>query len=163
VLADLAGLVGSSPHWERAIELLAATGVRHVASFRASCACSGRTHRGFGSEDAMRAMGGGVITGSASPAAWGVDLYGYDVELFGLLCDGNFAAGLLLGGEWRPNVSLKRRQFGIAPFCEGAGRPYLAKLSSPWYMPRLRPSTALLLLLLAGLKPGTAMRESNHR
>ena len=81
--------------------------------------------------------------------AWRVDLYGYDVELFGTLCDGHFACGLLLGGEWRDTASPGRRQFGVAPFTEAAARPYLRGSRSPWYMPRLRPSTALLLLKLA--------------
>ena len=151
VIADVTELVGSSPHWSNAIELLAATGVRDVAAFRASGACSGRMHRGFGSEDVMRAMGAGVLS---STPAWTVDLYDYDVELFGALCDGHFACGLLLGGEWRTNANPKRRQYGVAPFTEGAGRPYLKGSRSPWYMPRLRPSTALLLLNLADIQPG---------
>ena len=157
-LAEMADLVGSSPHWEHAVDLLAASGVRDVKSFRASCACSGRKLEGFGSDDAMRAMGGGVVTGGASPA-WSVDLYGYEVELQGLLCDGHYACGLLLGGEWRATESVRRRKFSIAPFCEAAGRPYLEHSSSPWYMPRLRPSTALLLLLLAKLRPGEVLLD----
>ena len=157
-LAEMADLVGSSPHWEHAVDLLAASGVRDVKSFRASCACSGRKLEGFGSDDAMRAMGGGVVTGGASPA-WSVDLYGYEVELQGLLCDGHYACGLLLGGEWRATESVRRRKFSIAPFCEAVGRPYLEHSSSPWYMPRLRPSTALLLLLLAKLRPGEVLLD----
>jgi len=153
-LAEVASLVGTSPHWGTAIELLAASGVRDVSSFRASCACSGRTHT-FGSEDVMRAMGGGVVTAERGGVpAWRVDLYGYDVELFGTLCDGHFACGLLLGGEWRATTNPRRRQYGVAPFTEPAARPYLRGSRSPWYMPRLRPSTALLLLLLADVRPG---------
>ena len=158
MLAEMADLVGTSPHWEHAIDLLAASGVRDVKSFRASCACSGRKLEGFGSDDAMRAMGGGVVTGGASPE-WSVDLYGYEVELQGLLCDGHYACGLLLGGEWRTTESVRRRKFSIAPFCEAAGRPYLEHSSSPWYMPRLRPSTALLLLLLAKVRPGEVLLD----
>jgi 16S rRNA G966 N2-methylase RsmD len=162
VLAELAALVGTSEHWDGALDLLAASGVRDVSRFRASCACGGREHTGFGSEDAMRALGGGVINGERSPGSdgrWAVDLLGYDVELYGLLCDGCFACGLLLGGEWRATASPARRKFGVAPFCEAAGRPYLASASSPWYMPRLRPSTALLLLLLCGVQPGHALLD----
>ena len=155
VLADVTELVGASPHWSNAIELLAATGVRDVASFRASGACSGRMRRGFGSEDVMRAMGAGLLTTTGTDApAWTVDLYNYDVELFGTLCDGHFACGLLLGGEWRSNANPKRRQYGIVPFTEANARPYLQGSRSPWYMPRLRPSTALLLLQLADVQPG---------
>lgn len=157
-LNEMASLVGSSQHWDQALQLLAATGVHDVTSFRASCACSGR-ESSFSSEDAMRAMGGGVMAGAASPAAWGVDLYGYDCELFGLLCDGHFACGLLLGGEWRTNHNPRRRQFGVAPFCEAAGRRYLEQMKSPWYMPRLRPSTAWLLLLLADVSAGHTLLD----
>ena len=126
VLAEVSELVGSSHHWSNAIELLGASGVGDVSSFRASAACSGRLHEGFGSEDLMRAMGGGVFTSkSSSVPSWRVDLYGYDVELFGLLCDGHFACGLLLGGEWRTTANPKSRHHGVAPFTEGSARPYL--------------------------------------
>jgi 16S rRNA G966 N2-methylase RsmD len=54
---------------------------------------------------------------------------------------------------------VRRRQFGVVPFTERAGRPYLEHSGSPWYMPRLRPSTALLLLLLAGVQPGHALLD----
>lgn len=159
VLAELAEVVSSSQHWDHAVALLEATGVRGVSSFRASCAVSGRTHSGFGCEDAMRAMGGGVLTEPSRGPAWEVDLYEYGVELFGVLCDGHFACGLLLGGEWRTTENPRRRQFGLAPFTEAAGRPYLAGSSSLWYMPRLRPSTALLLLLLADVQPGDTVLD----
>ena len=152
VLDEVACLIGESRHWEEAIDLLALSGVHEVRSFRASCACSGRTHEGFGSDDTMRAMGGGVVTGGGAlkrdcpderPAQsrWAVDLDTYDVELFGTLCDGHFACGLLLGGEWRTNANARRRRYSTVPFTESVGRPYLENSTSLWYMPRLRPST----------------------
>ena len=136
-LAEIASAVGESTHWEQAIALLDASGTRHVRRFRASCAASGRRlAAGFGSEDVMRAMGGGALSAQGRPA-WSVSLYAYDVELFGVLLDGAFACGLLLGGEWRrPEQRAERRHFGVVPFCDGAGRAHLGP-HRPWYLPQV--------------------------
>lgn len=118
------------------------------------------------------ALGGGVM----QSRGWGVDLYNYDAEVYGFLWDGRLTCGLLLGGEWRSNRRRSGYKFSVAPFCEARARPYNVRASPsdgndggpeesgggatpPWYMPKLRPSTALLLLLLSGVEDGDVVLD----
>jgi len=91
---------------------------------------------------------------------WSVSLYSYDVELFGTLCDGHFACGFLLGGEWRNNIKEFHKKYTVLPFCDHVGRSYWDGPSVPWFTQRLRPSTALLLLLFAGVQPGDVVLDA---
>ena len=132
----------------------------------------------YDGRDVAMALGGGVM----QSRGWGVDLYNYDCEVYGFLWDGRLTCGLLLGGEWRPNRRRSGYKFSVAPFCEARARPYRVRDSpsgeddggdgkgagpegggggatTPWYMPKLRPSTALLLLLLSGVGDGDVVLD----
>jgi len=161
ILDQLAQVVGSAAQWPMAEELLLATGVGPVCRFRASCAMSGRTHKGFDCTDAMRAIGGGGLAAHAfgEGPSWVVDLKAFQVELYGFIFHGTFTCGLLLGGQWRRNTNKDKYHFSKAPAGERACRPYTIGDHQPWFMPRLRPSTAMLLLLLAELKPGETILD----
>ncbi|CAE8650796.1 unnamed protein product, partial [Polarella glacialis] len=115
-------------------------------TFRASCVRDGVTHSGYRSQDVMAAMGAGAL--SSNPD-WDIDLYDYDVEVLGFFSGDVFACGLWLGDEWRVNSQGKvqngpDRQFHVVPV--GDRRPYLPH--DVRNLPRLRPSTALLLTLM---------------
>ncbi|KAJ1444582.1 putative RNA methylase family UPF0020-domain-containing protein [Pelagophyceae sp. CCMP2097] len=151
-LRTIFDVVRESPHWASALGLVG----REARTFRASGACGGRgAGREYTALDVMTAMGGAALQVGRGFA---VDLYGYDFELYGFLWGDCFACGILLGGEWRPNRNKANYKFAVAPFGESVARAYVERLAenddTPWYMPKLRPSTSLLLLLMAGLKDG---------
>eukprot|EP00928_Gymnodinium_smaydae_P039209 TRINITY_DN26826_c0_g4_i1.p1 TRINITY_DN26826_c0_g4~~TRINITY_DN26826_c0_g4_i1.p1 ORF type:complete len:606 (+),score=76.09 TRINITY_DN26826_c0_g4_i1:52-1818(+) len=114
--------------------------------FRASCIRDGICHKGFKSQDVMAAMGSGAW--AANPD-WGISFKEYDVELLGFFHEDLFACGLWLGGKWCKS----QWHFNIVPV--GDKRPYLAHGVS--YLPRLRPSTGLLMAMLAAPQPGEAL------
>jgi len=159
--------VRHSTYWSDAVELLGFA----PKTFRASCVFSVKnpsstklsnpknqtatnTTKSFDGRDVAMAMGGAVMQSQG----WKVDLYHYDTELYGFLWQNRFTCGILLGGEWRPpSQNPLDYKFSVAPFGETLARPYPVHsrdLGLPWYMPKLRPSTALLLLLLCGVKDG---------
>eukprot|EP00746_Dinoflagellata_sp_MGD_P003418 gnl/MRDRNA2_/MRDRNA2_106655_c0_seq1.p1 gnl/MRDRNA2_/MRDRNA2_106655_c0~~gnl/MRDRNA2_/MRDRNA2_106655_c0_seq1.p1 ORF type:complete len:569 (-),score=95.31 gnl/MRDRNA2_/MRDRNA2_106655_c0_seq1:8-1714(-) len=157
VLSQVETLVANSKHWTGAQRLLQASGLNQASCFRASCVRDGQSHKGFDSYDVMGAIGAGVL--SSDSITWVVDLQKYDVEVYGFLFEDTFACGLVLGGEWRRNVNPREYEFNIVPCCEDAHRPYRMVLETCWYLPQLRPSTAVLLLLLAELKPGETVLD----
>jgi tRNA G10 N-methylase Trm11 len=65
------------------------------------------------------------------------------------------------------NMQKKNFKFSVAPFCEAKSRHYLASQEeeaaadeqTPFYMPKLRPSTALLLLMLAETRDGDVLLD----
>jgi len=63
----------------------------------------------------------------------------------------------VLGGEWRPQQSAKERNFGIVPF--GPGERRQAVQHTVWYNSKLRPSTALLMLDMAGVQQGDTVLD----
>eukprot|EP00440_Ansanella_granifera_P042159 gb/GFBE01045702.1/.p1 GENE.gb/GFBE01045702.1/~~gb/GFBE01045702.1/.p1 ORF type:complete len:348 (+),score=54.13 gb/GFBE01045702.1/:1-1044(+) len=142
-------------------EMLRATGVSSVRRFRASCVASVCCEAGFDCVDAMRTIGGGVLAAHCfgGDPRWNVDLKRYDVEIYGFLFHDTFACGILLGGQWRRNTNEDKYSFSTVPFGERASRPYMVGDHQPWFMPRLRPSTAVLLLTLAGTRPGEAVLD----
>lgn len=163
VLAEVSDLVYSSPHWASALSLLAAAGPPHVHSFRASAVSSGANLVGIDGDDVFYSMGYGAVQtirdGVHGNAEWSVSLHSFDVELFGLLCDGHFAAGFVLDPKWRRNITYFNKKYEVVPFCDHIGRPYWDGPSTPFFMKRLRPSTAMSLLLLAGVQHGDTVLD----
>ncbi|CAE8621400.1 unnamed protein product [Polarella glacialis] len=161
VLDQLAWLVGSSTRWPMAEELLEASGVGAVRRFRASCVTRSRNDTGFDCVDLMKVVGGGALSAHSfgQDPRWKVDLKKYDVEVYGFLFHDSFVCGLLLGGQWRRNTNEDKYSCSSVPFAERASRPYTVGDHQPWFMPRLRPSTSMLLLLLAGLQPNETMLD----
>ena len=51
----------------------------------------------------------------------------------------------LLGGQFRKNTNTDKYSFSAVPFAERANRPYTIGDHRPWFMPKLRPSTAMPL------------------
>lgn len=161
VLDQLAHLVGSTTRWPMAEKLLKAAGAEKVRRFRASCVTGGSKDTGFGCTDAMRAIGGGALSAHSfgNDPRWKVDLQRYDVELYGFVFHDTFACGLLLGGQWRRNSNEDKYSFSSVPYGERASRLYTVGDHQPWFMPRLRQSTAFLLLILADLQPGEKLLD----
>jgi len=125
--------------------------------FRASCVRGGSKHSGFRSNDVMACMGAGVR--QVFPE-WDISIHDYDIEVQGFFCEDSFAAAIWLGHEWRVNSRGKVRKgqdrnYNVVPL--GDRRPYLAH-SVP-HLPRLRPSTAHLLLQLSNPKFGETLLD----
>eukprot|EP00434_Breviolum_minutum_P009254 symbB.v1.2.008155.t1/scaffold510.1/size193565/5 len=167
-LHQLEELVANSPRWTKARELhreafLLGTRTDPTRNldapfirFRASCVRDGK-HTGFRSQDAMAAIGAGTMTANED---FEIDLYGYDLEVLGLLSGQCFACGLWLGAEWRVNPRGEvyggaERNFHCVPV--GDRRCYLPH--DVRNLPRLRPSTALLMLHLANPGPGELLLD----
>lgn len=164
-LRQLEELVATSPRWAAARQLhrevLSLDGSSDERStgktrFRASCVRDGQ-HKGFRSQDAMAAMGAGAMVANEDLE---IDLYGYELEVFGFLSGQLFACGLWLGEEWRVNPRGEiyggaERNFHCVPV--GDRRAYLPH--DVRNLPRLRPSTALLMLNMAGPRPGELLLD----
>eukprot|EP00930_Biecheleria_cincta_P047824 TRINITY_DN33222_c0_g1_i1.p1 TRINITY_DN33222_c0_g1~~TRINITY_DN33222_c0_g1_i1.p1 ORF type:complete len:560 (-),score=83.42 TRINITY_DN33222_c0_g1_i1:332-2011(-) len=161
-LDQIAWLVGSSTKWPMAEELLRASGVESVKRFRSSCVV--RSPK-FGVRvdclDVMKVVGGGALCAHSfgKDPRWRVDLKRYDVEIYGFLFHDSFACGILLGGQLRRNTNEDKYSYSSLPFGERGNRPYTVGDHQPWYMPRLRPSTSMLLLILSGLQPGETVLD----
>eukprot|EP00439_Symbiodinium_sp_Y106_P021075 s1841_g2.t1 len=155
-LAQVEAAVASADAWPAARALhreaaeLSGLPVRALTKFRASCVRDGQLHKGFRSQDVMAAIGAGAL--AANPDLE-IDLYDYELEVFGFLAGSSFACGLWLGPEWRVTSQGTvqggaERNFHVVPVGD-------RRLHLPYdvrNLPRLRPSTALLLLSLA--RPG---------
>ena len=176
-------MLGYVPSTFRASCVMSSSAARGARSSRPGLEAKERKHNMedmYDGRDVAMALGGGVM----QSRGWGVDLYNYDAEVYGFLWDGRLTCGLLLGGEWRPNRRRSGYKFSVAPFCEARARPYRVRDSpsgeddggdgkgagpegggggggatTPWYMPKLRPSTALLLLLLSGVGDGDVVLD----
>jgi len=133
--------------------------------FRASCVRDG--DHPFKSVDAMRALGTGAATGANEPASsprcieWVPALEGYDVELLAVLYHDQLAVGLRLAASSKDGAGGHRGKYTVLPG-DFAGP---GSATSRWLVQghdrkaRLRPSTATLLLCLAGCFEEPARRD----
>eukprot|EP00933_Yihiella_yeosuensis_P060767 TRINITY_DN63550_c0_g1_i1.p1 TRINITY_DN63550_c0_g1~~TRINITY_DN63550_c0_g1_i1.p1 ORF type:complete len:334 (+),score=44.44 TRINITY_DN63550_c0_g1_i1:80-1003(+) len=104
-----------------------------------------------------------AATGAGAWAAnpdWSISFFDYDVEVYSFHSEDTFCCGLLLGPEWRLNSRGevrpgRDREFNIVPHSDR--RPYLPQSVS--YLPRLRPSTALIMNLMAELQHGEVLLD----
>eukprot|EP00435_Cladocopium_sp_Y103_P016230 s1466_g4.t1 len=154
-------LVATSPRWAAARQLHREASLdesqsdersRTVTRFRASCVRDGQ-HKGFRSQDAMAAMGAGAMVANEDLE---IETWKLDWEVFGFLSGQLFACGLWLGEEWRVNP--RGEVYGGAErnfHCDR--RTYLPH--DVRNLPRLRPSTALLMLNMAGPRPGELLLD----